>query len=156
MACHGPYLDARTDRISPHTSLALAASLSHPPASPKRSSCKDFYERRSQSLDQSSMVCRQVVDSNCLLCDVIYPILPRLHYARSTLGFFFFYWGLTPQQQPGSYQGGEMMMKSVFWWRKPEYPEETTDLRQVTVKSSHIGPLPSLGIEFGPQRCEAK
>ena len=33
--------------------------------------------------------------------------------------------GLTPQQQPGSYQGGEMMMmKSVIWWRKPEYPEE--------------------------------
>ena len=32
----------------------------------------------------------------------------------------WFYWGLTPQQQPGSYQGGEMMMKSVFWWRKPE------------------------------------
>ena len=27
-------------------------------------------------------------------------------------------------------QGGEMMMmKSVFWWRKPDYPEETTDLR---------------------------
>ena len=25
-----------------------------------------------------------------------------------------------------------MMMKSVIWWRKPEYPEETTDLRQVT------------------------
>ena len=41
------------------------------------------------------------------------------------------YWGLTPQQQPGSYQGGEMVMKSVFWRRKPEYPEETTDLRQV-------------------------
>ena len=48
-------------------------------------------------------------------------------------GVFMFIWGLTPQQQPGSYQGGEMtMMKSVFWWRKPEYPEETTDLRQVT------------------------
>ena len=25
-----------------------------------------------------------------------------------------------------------MMMKSVFWWRKPEYPEETTDLWQVS------------------------
>ena len=37
--------------------------------------------------------------------------------------------GLTPQQQPGSYHGGEMMMKSVFWWRKPEHPEETTDLQ---------------------------
>ena len=24
-----------------------------------------------------------------------------------------------------------MMTKSVFWWRKPEYPEETTDLRSV-------------------------
>ena len=44
--------------------------------------------------------------------------------------FGLVYWGLTPQQQPGSYQGGEMIMKSVFWWRKPEYPEETTDLRQ--------------------------
>ena len=41
--------------------------------------------------------------------------------------FDLVYWGLTPQQQPGSYQGGEMMMKSVLWWRKPEYPEETTD-----------------------------
>ena len=47
------------------------------------------------------------------------------------------YWGLTPQQQPGSYQGGEMMMKSVFWWRTPEYPEETTDLRQVTDETFH-------------------
>ena len=46
--------------------------------------------------------------------------------------FSLVYWGLTPQQQPGSYQVSEMtMMKSVFWWRKPEYPEETTDLRQV-------------------------
>ena len=26
--------------------------------------------------------------------------------------FGLVYWGLTPQQQPGSYQGGEMMMKS--------------------------------------------
>ena len=30
-----------------------------------------------------------------------------------------------------------MMMKSVFWWRKPEYPEETTDLRQVTDETYH-------------------
>ena len=47
------------------------------------------------------------------------------------------YWGLTPQEQPGSYQGGEMMVKSVFWWRKPEQPEETTDLRQVTDETFH-------------------
>ena len=30
-----------------------------------------------------------------------------------------------------------MMMKSVIWWRKPEYPEETTDLRQVTEETFH-------------------
>ena len=30
-----------------------------------------------------------------------------------------------------------MMMKSVFWWRKPEYPEETTDLRKVTDETIH-------------------
>ena len=48
------------------------------------------------------------------------------------------FWGLTPQQQPGSYQGGKMMMmKSVFWWRKPEYPEETTDIWQVTDETFH-------------------
>ena len=47
------------------------------------------------------------------------------------------YWGLTPQQQTGSYGGGEMMMKSVFWWRKREYQEETTDLRQVTDETFH-------------------
>ena len=71
------------------------------------------------------------------------------------VGWFGFR-GLTPQQQPGSYQGGEMMMKSVFWWRKPEHPEETT-VRQVTDETcSHIRPLPSPGIELGPQRCEAK
>ena len=57
------------------------------------------------------------------------------HFLRS--GWFGLVWcvgGLTTQQQPGSYQGGEMMMmKCQFhWWRKPEYPEETTDLPQVT------------------------
>ena len=68
-------------------------------------------------------------------------------------------WGLTPQQQPGSSQGGEMMMmKSVFWWRKPEYAEETTDLRQVTDATLYTYGLCPVraGIELGPQRCEAK
>ena len=62
--------------------------------------------------------------------------------------WFLVYWGLTPQQQPGSYQGGEMMMTSVlFWWRKPEYPEETTDLRQVTDETVHTyGLCPVRGV----------
>ena len=51
-------------------------------------------------------------------------------------GWFGLLGFITPEQQPRSYQGGEMMMiKSVFWWRKPEYPEETTDLWQVTDES---------------------
>ena len=65
-------------------------------------------------------------------------------------------WGLTPQQQPGSYQGGEMMMmKTVFWWRKPEYPEETTDLRQVTDETFHtygLCPVPVQHLQLPIQR----
>ena len=43
-------------------------------------------------------------------------------------GGYLVYWGLTPQQQPGSYQGIEMMMmESVFWY-----------LRQITDETLHI------------------
>ena len=98
--------------------------------------------------------CRVVYARYMVKCDWIWHltsyILP-FSIANLEKKFVFLYWssgwckqpkrnscwvgwfrGLTPQQQPGSYQGGEMMMKSVFWWRKPEHPEETTDLRQVT------------------------
>ena len=65
-------------------------------------------------------------------------------------GLVLVYWGLTPQQQPGSYQGGEMMMKSVFWWRKPEHPEETTDPWQVTDETFHTyGLCPVRGLNLG-------
>ena len=62
-----------------------------------------------------------------------------------------FYWGLTPQQQPVSREGGEMMMtKSVFRWRKPEYPEESTDLRQVTDETFNTyGLCPVRGLNLG-------
>ena len=71
---NGPYLDARTDRISPHTSLLPSHTLPHPQKDPLS---RISTSRSSQSLDQSSMICRQVVESNyCLLCDVIIPNVP--------------------------------------------------------------------------------
>ena len=43
-----------------------------------------------------------------------------------------------------------MMMKSGFWWSKPEYPEETTDLRQVTDETFHTyGLCPVRGLNLG-------
>ena len=53
-----------------------------------------------------------------------------------------------------------MMMKSVFWWRKPEHPEETTDLRQVTDLGMHViyvnirnhGPVVSASLRLSPSR----
>ena len=43
-----------------------------------------------------------------------------------------------------------MMMKSVIWWRKPEYPEETTDVRQVTDETFHTyGLCPVQGFNLG-------
>ena len=42
------------------------------------------------------------------------------------------------------------MMQSVIWWRKPEYPEETADLRQVTDESvDTYGLCPVRGLNLG-------
>ena len=48
------------------------------------------------------------------------------------------------------------MMKYQFHqWRKPEYPDETTDLQKVTDETcTHIRPMPSP--QPGPQKCEAQ
>ena len=44
-------------------------------------------------------------------------VLIKRYDQENIPGFVLIYRGLTAQQQPGSYQGGEMMMmKSVFWW----------------------------------------
>ena len=54
------------------------------------------------------------------------------------------YWGITYTSATAKVisRGGDDDEECQFyWWRKPEYPEETTDLRQVTDKLSHMRPV---------------
>ena len=97
---------------------------------------KDFYDSLETYIRGLKSLGKTEESYGDLRIPIILEKLPgslKTHISRTHGVWFMVYWGLTPQQQPGSYQGGEMMMmKSVFWWRKPEYLEETTNLRQVT------------------------
>ena len=66
---------------------------------------------------------------------VLFPI--QSYFARKyicSIIVCLFEWGLTQLSTTfQSYRGGQFN-----WWRKPEYPERTTDLGQVTDKPYHV------------------
>ena len=71
------------------------------------------------------------------------------------------YWGLTPQQQPGSYRGGdddddEMSVTSGRGTGVTGVNHRPSTASNWQTFTPHIRPVPSPRMELGPQRCEAR
>jgi hypothetical protein len=70
----------------------------------------------------------------CFIFVCLFLFLLKISVCQYFYVCLFVWWCLTPLSTIFQlYRGGKF-----YWWRKPEYPEKTTDLSQVTDKHYHI------------------
>jgi hypothetical protein len=72
-------------------------------------------------------------DFRCLFCYGVFIYAARQSYILA-FDFLFVWWCLAPLSTILQLYRGDQF----YWWRKPDHPEKTTDLSQVTDKLYHI------------------